>query len=543
MTHTLRPYQQTAIDALYDYWSANKGRYPLIVAPTGSGKSLIIAEFIRRTCTHYPDVRVVVVVDSRELVRQNEIEMRQQWPGCNTGIFSAGLNRKDTGSQIIFAGIQSVYRHADKLGKIDIILIDEAHMIPRKNQTRYIAFLKKMCEINPDVAMIGLTATPYRLDSGVLHEGDDAIFDGIAYDIPVLELVNGGYLCPVVSTAGEDHINLSGVRTTAGDYNLRDLERAANVDRLNDTVVDEIVLRGASRKAWLVFATGIDHAKELVGRFLDRGIPCELVAGETPKEERDAIVKRFVSGHLRCMVNVAVFTKGFNAPICDLIALVFSTKSTGKYVQVVGRGMRTYPGKQNCMLLDYGQNVIRHGPVDMVDPTQSQNADGKGKAPVKTCPECHVYSPISARCCSECGYQYPEPEPLKNISNTAFGGSVLSDQAVWVDVTDVSYARHCKPGKPDSIKATYRTLSHMSYHKWIALDHGGYATSVARKFVSRHGGTSTTVEHALAECMYWNKPTKILVKPQRDNPKFYEVLNYEFGDDTHVTLPKAQCTG
>jgi len=529
MTYTLRGYQQTAIDALYDYWQAGKGLYPLVVAPTGSGKSLMIAEFIRRTCIQYPYVRAVVVVDSRELVRQNEIEMRSHWPGCNTGIFSAGLNRRDTGAQIIFAGIQSVYRHAAKLGHIDIVVIDEAHMIPRKNNTRYIAFIEKMREINPDVAIVGLTATPYRLDSGLLHEGDGAIFDGIAYDISVLDLIEEGCLCPVISKLGADKINLKGVRTTAGDYNLRDLEHAANTKELNDKVTAEIVAQGEDRRAWLVYATGIDHATELVNRFLDAGVSCEMVTGTTPKEARDATVKRFTDGNLRCLVNVAVFTKGFNAPICDLIALVFSTKSTGKYVQVVGRGMRTYPGKDNCLLLDYGHNILRHGPVDAVDPTiVGTNDPGNGAAPVKVCPKCNVVVGISTRACPECGYLYPEPDPLKNLSESASVIGVMSNQAVWVNVTNVAYSRHTKPGKPDSLKATYETSGYMTFYKWISLDHGGYASMMAQDFVRKHGGKSTTVDHALSECVFWNRPTRILVRSQKTNPKFYEVLTYDF---------------
>ncbi|MDD3095876.1 MAG: DEAD/DEAH box helicase family protein, partial [Candidatus Marinimicrobia bacterium] len=193
---TLRPYQNDALAGLDNYWLRGAGRNPIISAPTGSGKSLLIAEFVRRTLAEYQNLRVMVLVDSRELVRQNAEELRAIWPEAPVGVYSAGLKRRQKNAQITFAGIQSVYRRASEFGVIHIVIVDECHMIPRASSSRYGTFLRGLRAINPNVVAIGLTATPYRLDSGLLTEGEGALFDGIAYDIDIAGLIADGYLSP-----------------------------------------------------------------------------------------------------------------------------------------------------------------------------------------------------------------------------------------------------------------------------------------------------------------------------------------------------------
>ena len=207
----LRKYQQDAIEALFAYWETGKGKNPLIVMPTGSGKSLIIAEFCKQICTESPHVRISCVTDSRELIAQNEKELRKHYEDASTGVYSAGLGRRQTQAQITFAGIQSVYTQASIFGKQDIILVDEAHMIGKESQTRYGRFMNEMKALNPDVVVVGLTATPYRLDSGVLHEGEGALFDGIAHCTDLKQLIKAEYLVPVISKGGVKKIDLAKV--------------------------------------------------------------------------------------------------------------------------------------------------------------------------------------------------------------------------------------------------------------------------------------------------------------------------------------------
>jgi len=236
----LRPYQQAAIDALWHYWR-NRGKAGLIVSPTGSGKSLLIAEICRKVLTDHPGTRIIQVTDSKELIEQNCKEFLKYYPEASTGIYSAGLGKKQRHADVTFAGIQSVYKHVyDFDPAIDLVIIDEAHMIPKESDTRYGEFLKAVRIANPSAAFVGLTATPYRLDSGLLHHGEGALFDGIAYDININTLIKEGYLVPVISKGGIKNIDLSQVKTTAGEYNLGDLACAADDPALVEAACEEI---------------------------------------------------------------------------------------------------------------------------------------------------------------------------------------------------------------------------------------------------------------------------------------------------------------
>jgi DNA repair protein RadD len=192
MTLSLRPYQRAAIEALYDYFSASSGN-PLVVMPTGTGKSLCIAGFTREAIAAYGDTRVLILTHVKELIQQNFMTMLRAWPEAPAGIYSAGLSRRDIHAQILFAGIQSIHRHARQVQRCDLVLIDEAHLLGRGDSGMYRSFLAQLNEINAGLLkVVGFTATPYRLDSGMLHEGKDRLFTDIAFQVPVLEMIQQG---------------------------------------------------------------------------------------------------------------------------------------------------------------------------------------------------------------------------------------------------------------------------------------------------------------------------------------------------------------
>jgi hypothetical protein len=195
---TLRPYQQAAITSIYGYFEKESGN-PLVVIPTAGGKSLVMAAFIDGVLKAWPDQRVLVVTHVRELIAQNHAEMLGLWPEAPAGIYSAGLGRRDARARILFAGIQSIHDKATRIGHADLVLIDEAHLIPGRSNTMYRRFLNDLQAINPALKVIGLTATPFRLDSGMLHEGENALFTDIAYEVSVRDLIDQGYLSPLIS--------------------------------------------------------------------------------------------------------------------------------------------------------------------------------------------------------------------------------------------------------------------------------------------------------------------------------------------------------
>lgn len=519
----LRDYQLEAMDGLYGYWADRKGEAPIVVAPTGSGKSLLIAQVIKDAMM-FPGTRVLVLSHVKELLEQDADEILNLCPGVELGFYSASLNQKRLDTQVVVAGIQSICDQAYKMiPPPDLVLVDECHLIPRSTTTRYGRFLADLKVCNPDIKIVGFTATPYRLDSGYLHKGEGALFDGIAHDIPVAKLMEEGWLSPVISKGAKRSIDLTNVHMRGGEFIESELALAASDPELVRLTVEEIVANGAGRKAWLIFASGIDHAVMLREAFATHGVEAEVITGTDEKKERTRKIDDFKAGRLKCLININVLTTGFNAPSTDLVALVRATASTGLYVQMVGRGTRTAPGKENCLVLDYGTNVQRHGFIDDVKPTAKGKSEG-GEAPVKKCEECQQFSYAGCTYCQHCYAKFPTPE-LKHGHN-AYDGAMLTSQvqAEWFDVDQVTYRRWVKPGKPDSVRVTY-ICGLASISEWLCPDHGGFAASryKARKAALASGADTT--DEALAECQWWNKPSRIKVKP---DGQYHKIMQLDY---------------
>ncbi|MBT7615834.1 MAG: DEAD/DEAH box helicase, partial [Calditrichaeota bacterium] len=327
----LRGYQREAVNAIYRYFEKNKGN-PLIVCPTASGKSFIMAAFIREVLEAWSDQRIMVLTHVKELIQQNYMELTRHWTLAPAGIYSAGLNRREAQAQVLFAGIQSVHSRAEELQSFDLIMIDECHLVPRKSDTMYRRFLGDMHAINEDVKIIGLTATHYRLDSGLLTEGDSRIFTDIAYEVPVKRLINEGFLSPLVTKAPNTTLDVSGVHTRGGEFINSELQNAVDQSETNRAAVREIIHYGKDRKSWLIFCTGVQHAYNVRDALRERNIVAETVTGDTNAMERDYILEGFKSGKIRAITNCDILTTGFNAPNTDLLGILRPTQSTGLYV-------------------------------------------------------------------------------------------------------------------------------------------------------------------------------------------------------------------
>lgn len=293
---TLRPYQQAAIGSIYGYFQNHDGN-PLVVIPTAGGKSLVMAAFIEGVLKAWPDQRILIVTHVRELIAQNHAEMIGLWPEAPAGVYSAGLGKREAQARILFAGIQSIHRRAQEVGHTDLVLIDEAHLIPGNSSTMYRRFLDGLARINPALKVIGLTATPFRLDSGMLHEGRNALFTDIAYEAPVRDLIDAGYLSPLVSKQPATRLDVSKVGTRGGDFIQRDLAAAVDKEAITRAAVSEIIEHGRERKSWLAFCSGVEHARHVTEEFGRQGVTCRTIFGDTPKDERDAIIAAFVDCH------------------------------------------------------------------------------------------------------------------------------------------------------------------------------------------------------------------------------------------------------
>lgn len=533
---SLRPYQQEAIDAILNYWQAGGGN-PLVDLATGTGKSLVIAKLTQDLLRDYPSMRVLMLVHVRELVEQNFLAMLKVWPDAPAGIYSAGLNRRDTHHRIVFASIQSVYRRKAKvLGKRDLILIDEAHLVPAQGEGMYRRLLDDLHAICPDARVAGFTATPYRMDSGRLDDGEVRLFDKTVYSYGIGCGIADKYLSPLISRAGLEEIDISQLQKRGGEFvQGTAMERAAN--SVTAKAVQEIITLGNDRRSWLVFCSGVKNAELTRDEFRNHGIRCEMVTGDTPSADRGRIIRDFRNGKIRCLTNAQVLTTGFDAPGVDLVAMLRPTLSTGLYVQIVGRGTRLAPQKENCLVLDYAGNVRRHGPVDAVSILPKGGGGDNGKVAVdevraKECPSCLSLVALNAATCKYCGHEWPRDEKPKHEDQADATSGILTTEQVppqMVPVVDWRFDWHEKFGSPDSVRVTYLAGLN-TYSVWLAFEHGGYAHQKACQWWTLHGGDSPfpkTVEDAIkrANDGELRMPCAISVKPRG---KYFDIVSYSF---------------
>lgn len=523
----LRYYQQEAIDSVYQYFSINTGN-PLIVLPTGTGKSLVIAKFIENAISQWPDTRILVCTHVKELVRQNYEEFVHISPFIDTGIFSAGLKRKDKRNQVLFCGIQSVYQKAYDLQRCDILLVDEAHTIPPDGDGMWQTFITELLKINPQMKVIGLTATDYRLKDGLLTSGP--IFTDVCYEYPLIRALKDGYLAPVVPKHMATGYDLSNVGTLGGEYKANELEKAVDKADKTKSAIEEIILYGASRKSWLIFSSGNNHAYHIHEELQKRGYKGACVTQETEREIRDQAVKDIKNGNIRYLVNNKIFTTGFNAPNIDLIADMGPTKSAGLHVQKMGRGMRLWEGKTDCLVLDFAKNVDYHGPLDRIKGRDKKKGDGD--APVKICPQCEEVCFAGIRVCFNCGFEFPQPE-LK-IRGHGGDNAILSTQIEpeWLEVLDVAYGFHQKEGKAPTLKVTYTTMG-KQVREWVCFGHPNeFARGKATKWhKDRYPSHPVPKDVKMALEYVYPAPYRISVIP---DGKFDKIIAYDWNRPNEI---------
>lgn len=518
MAYSLRPYQQRSIDELFAWFYAGNEGNPLMVLPTGAGKSVILAAAIKTILGQWPDQRIAVVTHVKELIEQNHEKLMSIWPEAPAGIYSASVGRKDAGSPILYAGIQSI---AGKLvqagGWFDLIFIDECHLVPKRGQGQYRQFIAAVQRINPNVRVIGLTATEFRLDSGLLYKGEGAIFSGIATEVSVLELLELGYLSPLVSRPTHIDLNMTGVKRRGGEFITGDLERVMHEQDHIRRALENALIAGADRNHWLVFCPSVATAEEAKEYLIAEGKSAEIVTGMTPKKERERIIAAFKAGRVSALCNVDVLTTGFDSPCTDCLVMLRPTESTSLYIQMMGRGMRLHPGKENCLVLDYAGNIERHGCID--DPNIKLSPENKepGEAPVKICPECEAYNHASARQCPECGFEFPAPQPKVEKQHSVAPILSTQRQPELCDVTGWYFDLHQKEGKPDSMRADYYNgLGAKIVSEWVCFEHGGFANQKAQQWWYAHGGQApcpATTDEALSRTAELKQPVRIeLVK-------------------------------
>ena len=490
-----RWYQSEAVTATWDFIRSKPGN-PCIVLPTGAGKSLVIAMLARDVLAW--GGRVLLLAHRKELLEQNAEKVSQCMPGLDVGLYSAALRRKDHAQAVVVAGIQSCYTKAAayNLGHRDVVIVDEAHLIPLEGEGMYRQLLDHLSQINPRIRVLGLTATPYRLDHGLVC-GPENFLTEVCYEVPLTRLIEEGYLSQLTSKDPANSMKLEGVGTRGGEYIQGQLDDAA--------VADADVVRAAclellrwtmDRRSVLLFACGRKHAKMLV-ECLSEQVPASSVAyvdGQTPTKERATTLEDFKAGRVRFLVNIDVLTTGFDAPNVDCVALLRQTLSPGLLYQMVGRGFRLHPQKPNCLVLDFAGNIQRLGPIDQLKPPKPKaSREGTpGEAPAKSCPQCRELVMLQARECSACGYLWPEPEPkhegqASDLPILSGGKPVITTE--WVEVSQrPTYLVHSKgdsqKDKARTLRVIYKLRGQTAISEYVCLDHpqGSWARRQAEKW-------------------------------------------------------------
>jgi DNA repair protein RadD len=529
----LRPYQRQCVDAVYQHLRSRDDN-PCAVVPTGGGKSPIMATICKDAVEQW-DGRVLILAHVKELLEQTADKLRAVCPEVEFGIYSAGLKRRDTRNPVIVAGIQSVYKRDCELDAFDLVLVDECHLIPADGEGMYRQFLTDARVVNPNVRIVGFTATPFRLRSGPICT-PDGFLNHICYEVGVRELIAGGYLCPLVTKAGINKAEFEGLHVRGGEFVADEMEALMDDDRLVEAACGETVAYSGDRRAVLIFASGVKHGEHIVRVLREQhDIECGFVTGETPTQQRDAILGRFRQGQLKYLCNVNVLTTGFDAPHIDCVALVRPTMSPGLYYQMVGRSFRLHPDKQNSLVLDFGGNVLRHGPVD--DLRIKPVGNGDGNAPAKECPECLAVIAAGYSVCPQCGYEFPPPERSKHDAKASEEG-ILKGQVTTTQyqVRDVYYSVHTKRGAsadaPKTMRVDYRVGWHEHKSEWVCFEHEGYARQKAVAWWRRRSPDPVpdTAERAveLAEAGGLAQTIGITVRTVAGD-EFERIADYELG--------------
>lgn len=540
MSFKLRDYQQRSLDKLYEWWVEHPDvtDVPLCVLPTAAGKSVIIAELARLLFDTYPEAhpRTLVIVPSKELAEQNAEKLRARLPAhIKVGYYSASLGRKDAMADVIVATIGSIYQDAHLLGKISCVVIDECHLISTSGAEsgRYRQFLSMLSRICA-YRVVGYTATPFRGNGVWLTDGEAPLFTGIACTIKIKELMDAGYLSPLVvpTDAIETRIDTHDIKTTSGDYNLKDL--AERVDEYLPRVAIESIKLAEDRKKWIAFCATVENAQALVSLFNQQGITSALVCGSTKKHEREQLIRDFRAGKIRCLVTVLALSTGFDVPDVDCIIWCRPTQSPVLYVQGAGRGMRIADGKKDCLWLDFSDTTERLGPVDAITgkKKRAKASDAESVAPTKVCDKCGDRNPISALECIHCGEPFPEPESEK-LARSASRAAIL--QATYVSkikaypVTNVLYAIHSKPGKPDSLRADYFSGMQRVASEWLCFDHGGFASAKAQKWWYQRQSENVLPARSTQEAMDNSKCLKMpRIISVDESGKYATILSHTF---------------
>jgi len=391
----LHYFQQDAVTAIIE--SLKKKQTPYVNAVTGFGKSLVMAHLTELALKK--NKTVLQLVPNHTLCEQNYKQTYEYISEPNKiGICCAKLKRHETNKQCVIATQTSIVRRIKGLS-FNVCLIDEADLVGIDDDNTYRKILAELKKNNPAMVIAGLTGSPYRQDQGMIHQGDNAVFTECCYESDIPRLIIEGYLSSVVTLNTPVHVDLDGVKIVKGEYDQT--ECGVRFHKIVDDAVQDFkrLFKENEIKTALIFASTIANGQRIVDQYGDDS-ECRLAHGGMTTHQRAEIIRWLTEGKgNRYLVNVGLYTRGFDFPELQCLVLLRATESMRLYVQILGRVLRTHEEKEYGYLIDYGTNVERFGPIDQLKPPKEP---GNGEAPYKLCLECGTQNRLAAKACKEC---------------------------------------------------------------------------------------------------------------------------------------------
>lgn len=539
-----REYQDRAAKATFD--DMLLGYTPVFATPTGTGKSVIICKIVDLFLSKYPKKDVLILTDDSTIVMQDANKLRIFFGYEFVSVYCAELLEKEIG-KITVASIQSVKDKWEFFENIGLVVIDECHRVNSNDVGTYRKFLSKL-----DCLLCGATASPYRTGQGYIYKkypGINNLFDKLSIDLTKFDeynkLIDAGYIVPIIATETDYTMDTSDIEIIGGDFDTSSKANKFDREDITKLICDDIIKRaGKKHKKWLTYGIDIQHCEHIAEYFNSVGVKAAAVHSKAQRSKLDYIAD-FRKGEYKTLVSVDMLTTGLDIPEVDLIAIINSSMSAIYLTQVAGRGGRPAPwiNKTHCLLLDYGGNIDRHGPLNDI---QIKEPDGKRRnkktlpmANLRKCPECCAKNSIRSPKCIACDYEFPKTHKLKH---QAFGGSILKKTNTsnvevpkdkfrkWFVVDDVVYSQHQKQGSPTSLKVQYVCGDLNRFYQWIAIDKSGYAGMLAQKWVenrwdSENGDMPTNLHNLWKNRFKLKVPLKIFVDL---SGKYPEILDFEF---------------
>ncbi|UCE66037.1 MAG: DEAD/DEAH box helicase family protein [Candidatus Zixiibacteriota bacterium] len=527
----LRYYQKDAADAFEKYLMENETGNGVIDFPTGAGKSYLLAELTRRFAGNY-NARILIVSHTQFIVKQDFDSTSRLWPEGKPlfGINSAGLGRRDYKHKVLFCGIQSVYKDAALIGKVNFLIIDEAHKVNMQTSVQYKGFIEGLLAIKPVMRVCGLSASPFRMNSGLIYgPSSSLLFDHLVYRANMKELIAQGYLAKPITpeVSKENWIKTEGVKiktTGTQDFDEEELEKRVVVSSLIKSQVSEVLRNSGNMFSIAAFAVNIHHAEKVAEEFRVQGEnSVAVIHSKVKKKLSMELVDKYKKRELRTLVSVNMIVEGFDAPNIEIIMDAKPTCSQGRYVQMYGRGGRLCPeiGKTTFTIFDYAGNVGRHGPIDIVEPEKEEEERKAIRSPGKQCEQCGRRVNPKMKICPYCGWLFPIfiSKAEENTNAKAGNISIISEPR-WFNVDNL----HCAKSRDNlSIVAHYYCVGGEKFTKKIAFDEEG------DRWLRNHLGDDLPFDiHNFFNGGYRSK----LKKPRRifvdEAGSASEIKNYEF---------------